>query len=290
MVYNTINKDLFLQIYAEDYARFRVLENNITIYEGKVYPKPGTDYADINLSKIVENYITQSLPANYGQTSASIAYLSNAYKEFELDILSSGGTWSKYDDYGFLFWFDYDANPSSYTDLVLNDPVNNHSTSGARYVRTRLAQGVVTNLINVTSTVAGYDESYCGQYGITYLNKRGGYDFFLFEGKCSKSEDYEIFKYNRTYDNNHNGFGSSRYQNITTPRYQLSTGWLTDEESKKFAKHIVGSNQVWLQDFNSGKTIPVVITNTSVDYKTFNNNKMVCYTLDVANSQEEYRK
>ena len=284
------NRDYTLQIYTPDYSRFRIKHDGTTIYEGKVVPKPGTDYAEPNLSKIIENYVEQNLPANYGKSSTVMGVISDAYKEFTVEVMDNSNNWTQIDDVGYLFWWDYDENPSSYTDLVMNDKVNDHSVPGARYVKTSISNGVVVNLINASAAATGYDESYCGRYGITYLNRRGGYDFFLFEGRCSKTDSYDIYKFNRAYDNNSNGFGSTRYMNVTTPAWTLNTGWMSDEESYKFAKHVVGSNQVWLQDIEAGKTYPVVIEDTQTEYKTFDRNKMFNYTLRVVKSQEEFRK
>lgn len=285
-----LNRDYTYDIYAPDYTRFRFTDNGVTIYEGKVYPKPGTEYGSINITRILENYVYQNLPSNFGQSSTVLAQITNAYKVFGFQVQDSGGTWEDKSDLGYLYWYDYDENPSSYSTLELNDKVNGHSTTGARYVRSRLANGHVTNTINATAAQMGYDESYCGRYGITYLNRRGGFDFFLCEGKCYKSDEYDIYKYNRSYDNTKNGFGSTRYMNVITPRWTLNTGWMSDAESYKFAKHVVGSNQVWLQDIQEGKTYPVIIEDTETEYKTFDNNKMFNYTLTVAKSQEEFRK
>ena len=286
----TLNKDRYVQFYAPTPpTSFRIMRDGTTIYEGRVYPTPGSLYGTINLTKIVENYVYNHLPDNFGISKTIRAILSDAYVSFEVDYLTSGGTWEKVDDFGALAWYDYDESPSSYSSLSLADVVNGHSTAGVNYTKTTLSNGRVGNLITTAAT-NDYDESYCGRYGITYLNKRGGYDFFLFEGKCSKSEDYEIYKYNKTYDNNYNGFGSTRYQNVTTTKYTLNTGWLSEEESYRFAKHVVGSNQVWLQDLETGKTRPVVITNTSTDYKEHNGKTPINYTLTVINSQEEVRK
>lgn len=285
-----ICKDYYLQLYVPDSARpFRISANGTIIYEGMAYARPNTDYADINITRLVENYVYNSLPDNFGINKTVRAVLSEAYKVFEITA-QSGDTWDSVDEVGVLAWYDYEQTPSSYTSLVLADPVNGHSAAGANYVKTSLTNGNVANLITSSSTAVGYDESYCGRYGITYLNKWGGYDFFLFEGKYEKSETYDIYKFNRAYDNNYNGFGSSRYQSVVTPRYTLSTGWLTDEESYKFAKHVVGSNQVWLQDLETGRTIPVVITDTSTTYKKYDGKELIYYTLTVINSQEELRK
>lgn len=283
------NKDYFVQIYAEEVTPFRILDNGTTIYEGKAYARPNTSYANINITKILENYVYNALPTNFGINKTTRAVISNAYQVFEFDYLDTGGTWTKVDDFGILAWYDYESKPDNYTDLVLSDPVNGHSAAGVNYVRSRLAAGIVTNTIT-TAVTAGYDESYCGRYGITYLNQMGGYDFFLFEGKYSKSDGYNRFQYNRTYDNNYNGFGLSTYQNEITTTYTLSTGWLNDEESYRFAKHVVGSNQVWLQDLETGKTTPVQITDKDVNYKKYEGKELICYTLTVINSQEQVRK
>lgn len=284
-----INQDYYIQIYVPDGPKaFRIDQNGNTIYEGMAYARPNSQYADVNMTRLLENYVQNSLPNNFGISKTTRAVISNAYETFDITV-QNGDTWDTVDTLGVLAWYDYEEKPDNYTDLVLSDPVNGHSAAGTNYVMSRLTNGIVSNLITTAAT-QGYDESYCGRYGITYLNKRGGYDFFLFEGKYEKSESYDIYKYNKTYDNNYNGFGSSRYQSVVTPKYVLSTGWLTDEESYKFAKHVVGSNQVWLQDLETGRTIPVVITDTSTTYKRYDGKELICYTLTVINSQEELRK
>lgn len=283
------NKDCYIQIYCPDYARYRILDNGTTIYEGKAYPRPNTDYSNINLTKILENYVYNALPTNFGINKTTRAVLSNAYRTFEVDVQDSAGTWTKLDDYGILAWYDYDSKPANYTDLVLADPVNGHSTAGVNYTRSRLAAGNVMNTITTAAT-AEYDESYCGRYGITYLNRMGGYDFFLFEGKYSMSDNYDYFEYNRTYDNNYNGFGLSRFQNSYDTTWTLSTGWLNDEESYRFAKHIMGSTQIWLQDLEMDKVIPVVMVDTSTEYKKYEGKGLICYTVTLKTSQERIRK
>lgn len=285
-----LNRDYTYDIYAPDYTRFRFTDNGVTIYEGKVYPKPGTEYGSINITRILENYVYQNLPSNFGQSSTVLAQITNAYKVFGFQTQDSGGTWEDKSDLGYLYWYDYDENPSSYSTLELNDKVNDHSTTGARYVRSRLANGHVTNTINATAAQMGYDESYCGRFGITYLNRRGGYDFFLFEGKYSVADNYDFHRYNRTYDNTKNGFGYTTYMNSYDTVWTLSTGWLSDEESERFAKHVMGSTQVWLQDIERGVTYPVYMLDTSTEYKKYDGKTLICYTVKLGLSQERKRK
>lgn len=284
-----INQDHYIQLYVPDGPRpFRIMQNGDTIYEGMAYARPNTDYASINVTRLLENYVENGLPGDFGIYKATRAVISDAFQTFEITS-QSGDTWETVENVGVLAWYDYEEKPGNYTELVLSDPVNGHSAAGVNYVRSRLYNGIVTNAIT-TAVTPEYVEGYCGRYGITYLNKWGGYDFFLFEGKYEKSESYDIYKYNKTYDNTKNGFGSSRYQSVVTPKYTLSTGWLSDEESYRFAKHVVGSNQVWLQDLEKDKVIPVVITDTSTTYKRYEGKELISYTLTVINSQEELRK
>lgn len=285
-----LNRDHLYDIYAPRYTHYRFTDNGVTIYEGKVYPKPGTDYGTINLTRILENYVYQSLGDNFGQDYQTISTFTEAYKVFGFQVQDSGGTWEDKDDLGYLYWYDYDENPSSYSTLVLNDKVNGHSVPGTHYVVSRLGNGHVTNKINASASEAGYDESYCGRYGITYLNRRGGYDFFLFEGKYSMSDNYDFHRYNRTYDNTKNGFGYTTYMNSYDTVWTLSTGWLSDEESYRFAKHIMGSTQIWLQDLEAGKTYPVYMQDTSTEYKKYEGKTLICYTVKLGLSQERKRK
>ena len=285
------NKDYFLQINTDDYSRFRLKDSqDATIYEGIAYAAPNAIYANVNVTKILENYVSNHLPERFGISSTyPMALITDAYKTFTAEFLDSAGTWEEIEEIGILAWYDYDSKPSNYTDLVLADPVNGHSAAGVIYTRSRLAQGIVTNLITTAAT-SEYEESFCGRYGITYLNRMGGYDFFLFEGKYSMSDNYDYFEYNRTYDNNYNGFGLSRYQNSYETTWTLSTGWLTDEESYRFAKHIMGSTQIWIQDLEKHKVIPVVMVDASTEYKTYEGKGLVCYTVKLKTSQERIRK
>ena len=284
------NKDYYLQINTDEYSRFRLKDSqDETIYEGIAYSAPDTNYANVNVTKILENYVSNHLPKSFGISKTTMSVFTDAYKTFTVEYLDSAGTWNQSAEIGMLAWYDYDSSPANYTDLTMSDLVNGHSTPGVYYTRTHLSNGLVTNRITTAAT-QGYDESYCGRYGITYLNRMGGFDFFLFEGKYSVSDNYDYFEYNRTYDNNYNGFGLSRYQNSYETTWTLSTGWLTDEESYRFAKHIMGSTQIWLQDIEKDKTYPVVMVDTATEYKKFEGKGLTCYTVNLKTSQERIRK
>ena len=259
--------------------QFLIQHNDITLYRGKAYAIPSTNRIRINLSNICENYLDSNLP-DLNTTATTVN--TEIYKDFVLvlydettDTSTSAGT------YTYLMNYDREYEVGSTSNL--NVPVNGHYATGM----------IIPTSNYQTTTLSVYSgESGCDQYAIIYLNARGGWDSFLFEGKCTKSDNYTISKYKKTVNNNTTGFGSTRYMNIIKPTYVLNTGWLTEDESELFAKHIVGSNKVYLQDLVKGDIIPVLITDNSVEYKEFDrsNPQPISYTLTVEASQDYRRK
>lgn len=127
-------------------------------------------------------------------------------------------------------------------------------------------------------------------YAVLYLNAYGGWDVFGFPvGK--KTEDFTQFDYNTTYDNTTVAFGKRRQISEITPAWELTSGWLTEEQAAKFAKHLISSAQVYLQDIAAGKWYPVVITDKKAEYKTNRySNALINYTINVQASQDRIRR
>ena len=86
-------------------------------------------------------------------------------------------------------------------------------------------------------------------------------------------------------------FAKKNYLNKVSTKYTLYTHYLNDEEASKMW-HLLESTQVYLHNLEEDKIIPVLIKDTSVDYKTFTNNgkKKFYYTINVAESQEKIRR
>ena len=57
-------------------------------------------------------------------------------------------------------------------------------------------------------------------------------------------------------------------------------------------KHLVESVEVYMVDMSTGEEIPVTMKDTSLEYKTFDNNsrKMVNYSLSWTESQKKIRR
>ena len=138
-------------------------------------------------------------------------------------------------------------------------------------------------------TLLTYDMDNCGEGFLLYKNRFGGWDTFLIEGNIYKYDEYT--KLSGVYPKypNDNGYNRERMtdRNTIRTRYEINTGWLTDEQAERLAFHLMSSTTVALRSF-SDKTVgsfpynmvSVSITNTEVEYKKFKNGKkMINYTI-----------
>lgn len=141
--------------------------------------------------------------------------------------------------------------------------------------------------------VIEYDLTHCGEWALYYLNKMGGHDAFMIEGNVRVVDNYSRDQYTRNARNTDpSSFAKTTIQNRISTTYELSTGWLTDEESEILASQLMPSPQVFLHNKNS-LYIPtaVNIIDTSVEHKKFRNGKQLNrYTITVEESQTKLFK
>ena len=135
-----------------------------------------------------------------------------------------------------------------------------------------------------------YDMNHCGPGAFIYRNRFGGWDSFLIEGNISKTDNYTKQnyrikgEYNQEYSiNTLKYIDEKRTDSIDIDTtYEVSTGWLTDEESERLVFHLLSSPIVYFQnlhkenqlyDTDSLDIIPVRITASSSEYKKFRNGR-----------------
>lgn len=150
------------------------------------------------------------------------------------------------------------------------------------------------DLSGCTLTINGvtYDCNYCGEFGIYYVGRNGGWNAFLFEGPCKQIDKLTDHKYNRAVNNTTINFENNKYRVDITPTYELTTGLLSDEESELFAKDVISTPKLYLHNLKTNEIIPAVVVDSQAEYKTFRNQgrKFVQYTLTVEESQTKYRR
>lgn len=132
----------------------------------------------------------------------------------------------------------------------------------------------------------------CAKYALYYINAYGGWDSLLIEGVTSEADNVKRYSREYDYDNtNATNRGTENYLNEIDKTYSLNTGWMSEESSLRM-HHLLNSTMVYMYDFAKAKMIPVVVTNTTTQYKTFKSNQgqALNYTIEVSVAQSRIRR
>ena len=167
--------------------------------------------------------------------------------------------------------------------FYMNSGVSTYVGDAADYINSKIR----------ISGITYYDVNYCGEGALYYLNSMGGYDAFLIEGACVRTDKFSQKDVYKAYDNAQvNDFGRKRFLTQITPTWKLTTGWLTDDESKRLADNLLPSTQVWFHNLAENTIHPVVITDSQVKHKTYSNEgyQLVSYDINIEYSQPMERR
>lgn len=252
------------------------------IFSGKAYKMPGQANIKININKICQDYLRQDIDSLItGSTSQTN---SDACKDFVLKN-STGGT---IETYRFLYDWDYDHSWTGQS-ATLSQPINGEYAANMWKPKTSVAS-TGTNAVTTNTTGGTYNKLSCGDYALIYVNARGGWDAFLFTGKCRRTDTMNQYNYNRAFDNNTAEFETGRYISEIEENYELNTGILTEAQAALFAKHLIGSNKVYLHNLNDNTIKPAVITDKQAAYKLNGDGDILTYTLKIKLSQSKIRQ
>lgn len=280
MVYAPIYKDTYYTTTAETLT-FNILFEGNVIFNGKAYRMPNQENLRININKVCQSYLSQNINTIF--TGATSETNSMAIGEFTL----RNGT-TILETYTFLNCYDYDFNWTGQTGVTLSQPISDVYGYGMRVLTTRIDGS--RNVVTSASTPAHTDN--CIQYGLYYVNRRGGWDALGIRGTAKKKEAITQFTTDRSFDNNTREFEANRYLAEIKTSYELNTHYLTDEQAENLAKNLLSSNLVYLHNLKDGTIVPVIITDTSVSYQTYQTNgKKLCqYKINVTESQSKLRR
>jgi hypothetical protein len=122
-------------------------------------------------------------------------------------------------------------------------------------------------------------------YAYYYKNALGGYDVLCVSGKMIQVDNLER-KTIEVYKD-----GKQNFENVITRTYSTFTGYLTEEQSL-LMHHLLNSTEVYLYDIQEGTYVPVVLTNTTTEYKTKQNQnkKMISYNITCEEATKKYRR
>ena len=138
---------------------------------------------------------------------------------------------------------------------------------------------------------------FCGEwFALIYLNAFGGWDQLVCDGRSLRSRSYDLRTITREADNAATGISAARravhtYGISEAQRWQLSTPFLTDEQSARM-HHLIGSREVWLVAWDdTASYLPVTIETDIVEVKTHANQEggMVAYSFSVKLAEDRQR-
>lgn len=130
------------------------------------------------------------------------------------------------------------------------------------------------------------------RYSLYYINAYGGVDVLPCKGKSSmKKDNITRYNYSRTFRNNTLEFENTNYLSEIKTTWQLHTGYMVDTQSEKM-HHLVESTCVFLYDALEQTYTPVVMTDKTLEYKTFHNQGRTFYdyTINIEESQSRERR
>lgn len=134
----------------------------------------------------------------------------------------------------------------------------------------------------------------CWEYQLIYINAYGAWDTLAVEGASRETDEYARTTFKQAYNTTNASVqprGTVNIQNDYVKKYSFVTGWLSDDQAARM-HHLLGSTNVYVYDRVSGMTIPLVLTNSSCEYKTFRNQgaKLVNYTIEAEVAQNFTRR
>lgn len=144
----------------------------------------------------------------------------------------------------------------------------------------------------------------CFPVALDYVNAWGGWDSLLIEGAIKRTDDYRRDTYRSGIgvaipsgaDINDIDFArrdKTEYLNTVTPRWELNTALLSDDEASRM-HHLLGSPNVFIRDLMGvwpNNAYPVTIIDTACEYKrNVGAGWGAQYTINVELSHERMRR
>lgn len=316
MPYIPVWKDTFVDLGAVDSAPFTLTldSDNSVLYTGKAVRRPDELDLTVRVNDIVADLLGRNLLTLQDPFTDYAAFLS------DVTVTGNGVT----EQLSFINDWSYDLNKTYGATFILSDPVNalldgrqtfavtGVFAAGTNATLTKSNGTTSTQAVGITgegtfkldlSTIADLAavtlggktwkvESSCRTWVLHYINVFGGWDSLLIRGGGKQVDSITRYEHRRSYDNSdllHRG--RVNYLNDMTRRWELHTGWLTDDESSRMYE-LLESVLVYLEDVSTGTMLPVVVVDTEHQFKTYKNQgrQLVDYAITVELAADRFRK
>ena len=303
---NPIWKDYYVNLGTAESVQFRILVDGDVIYTGKAFKRPGKDAIEVKVNDLCAdfldnganhsvNFIIQVFRGSTWTTRDSVLFANDWSYDYEYSVETNGMAFPVNGKVASKQWLVYSE--------FERDKVSARLTyeNGGYGVQSYPVQNGIA-VINIgehpgvkkieIGTIDYHVVSECSRYVLYYVNSYGGWDSLLIEGNHSVSDNLTRYTRETEYDNRSiQNRGVHNYVNEISKTMTLHTSWLSDDESSRM-HHLLNSTNVYLFDLATGQIVPVVLTDTRTDYKTYKGNggRLVNYTINVTIAQERIRR
>lgn len=282
MIYHSIWQDTIYETTAST-LDYRIELDGSTIFTGRAVRLPNQTKISINIAKVCANYIHQDLEAIIDE---SIISQTNPYAYRVFTLKNKAGVTLQ--TYGFLCSWDYPNVWNGGTVANLTPPVNGEKAAGMWCLKSSYSNGAVTTTISGDSY---YPKTVCADWALYYVGRGGGWASFAYTGKMKKTDAIDYHQYDHSYRNfTEFEYERGRYAAEIIPTYELTTGILTEEQAERYAKDLISSNQAYLHNLKTLELIPVVLAESSAEYKTEDGEDVITYTTKVKGSRTILRQ
>lgn len=325
-------KDYYVDLGGmNDSERFRILCEDEVIYTGNANRKPGTDSILIRINDICADYLSHNwdsaeMPTFHVQeqffalstglewkTIASVQFTNDwSYEEHDIESGSSAPINGVVDVRQPLMWTDFTkdvvdvaitlADGKTFTkyipmsclaDFNADFNLDFSKTSGrvsstAKVDLSQFGDVVAARIGSASFRVVNK----CNRYALYYVNAFGGWDSLLIEGNHSETDSLVRHERVVEYDNRDSANrGRVNFANEIRKGMTLHTSWLLGDEASRM-HHLLNATEVYLYDLEKRQMMPVVLTNTTTEYKTFKGNgrQLVNYAIEVAFANDRIRR
>lgn len=318
-MYNPIWKDYYVTLGTNKSYQYKIRIADKIVYEGVAHKRPGMGYVAVKINDIVADYLQIELKllrndfilcgevgcqvligdevianvtfyANWSYDDLfdpeeqGLSYPINSRVMVETPVPCSALQGEEYElemeSDGYVFYVVTDERKSSYCMFDLQ-------SIGVQ------AKGKFQIFPSYSRNAVQYEvvES-CAKYALYYVNAYGGVDMLLMEGNHSEKDS--LIRHTRSveYDNREvSNRGRGDYAIELTKTLTLHTSWLSDDEASRM-HHLLNSPQVCLFDIETQQMIPVLLKNTTTEYKTYKGNggKLVNYAIEVEYANKMMRR
>ena len=285
--------------YTNEYYWYKYKINGSTIFEGKTVPINSKISVKIN-DIIKYQFDSQELVFPTDAIATSITnYL-------EVDVYASQDDWETTTNKGtYRFFYDWSYNDltqyttpivgkvidsrqyvivssngfnNTETTMTLNCKDSNGNTKynaqsttnlGGRVIIKKMNSDIATCTVNQTTTYNVGKTHY--KYCLYYRTLSGGWSWLLLNRTSKQTDTVTVNTYKQNWNNTTKEFGTNVFEKDIQRKWSVKSDYVGDKDSKTIHDAIL-TQKAYLHDLEEDTIVPVNITDTTVDVKTFYSN------------------